>query len=117
MSQDSMMEASEKLCTDIVPQRYIQVSDHWFQCPYCGLAWERGGKREGFVKAGAMRHVFGCWTVLLLNAGYTTGKATVGGYRAEPVSESHPKIVQSVKAIAKARQKAGLTPTRQPARA
>ncbi len=55
---------------DVVPDRMLGLHASFFRCPYCGNQWQRGGKREGFLKAGASRHVRACREFLLFRAGY-----------------------------------------------
>jgi hypothetical protein len=55
---------------EIVPDKLMRQSRHFFQCPYCEHTWERGGSKEGFVKVAAWRHVGTCREVLLFRAGY-----------------------------------------------
>lgn len=102
--------AVQLLCDQVVPERRLLVSTHYFVCPYCGKHWECGGHKEGFSKAGAMRHVFGCWEVLLLENGYLVGNITPGGNEALSVDCAPLKMMRSVKALARSRAKAGLIP-------
>lgn len=54
----------------IVPRRALRIFIPVFSCPYCGRQWNRGGQKEGFVKAGATLHVESCYEILLWQAGY-----------------------------------------------
>lgn len=55
----------------IVPNRLLEVHHGIFRCPYCGRTWDRGGHKEGFVKAAANNHVAMCYEILVWLAGYT----------------------------------------------
>jgi hypothetical protein len=102
---------SFKTCDQVVPDQVLLVLPHTFQCPFCGANWERGGHKEGFVKASAFRHVAGCRAVVLLDKGYLADLWTSQGQIAVPVADAHPKLVKAVKLIKRARTKAGLVPT------
>lgn len=99
---------------DLVPRQMLLVSRSWFRCPYCDHVWDRGGRKEGFVKARAQSHVYGCWEVCLFLLGYTIGDyvrnrgLTLGGrQKAVPIADSHPRIVRSTSALMRRRKRAG----------
>lgn len=39
----------------------LSVNYMFLWCPYCDKTWARGGRAEGFRKAGAQRHVWSCF--------------------------------------------------------
>lgn len=47
----------------------LVITPDVFACPYCRKRWERGGKKEGFVKAAAHSHVHTCFEVSLYRVG------------------------------------------------
>jgi len=44
------------------------------KCPICGKAWQLLGRGQGFVKAGAFRHVSACFSAQLAERGLQLGK-------------------------------------------
>lgn len=52
--------------------KLIQGRDRW-RCPLCERTWPREGGAQGFVKAGARRHVSACWEKKLLAHGLKMG--------------------------------------------
>lgn len=72
---------------EIVPIRGLQIYPSHFRCPHCPRTADRGGKAEGFRKAGMSNHVAACREVRLLEAGFVE-RVTVSGKReAMPVDE------------------------------
>lgn len=63
-----------------------------WSCPLCRICWEREGRGSGFVKAGALRHVYACWEKSVAKRGYTIGiwSERRSGYRLHPI-KTHPK--------------------------
>lgn len=76
-----------RLARQIVPWLGLYRGVSHFRCPHCDKTWERGGHKEGFVKAAASTHVFQCWEILLFQAGYYRGDYMKGGELAEPISK------------------------------
>jgi len=97
-------------CEELVAERPLLVGPSVFHCPYCGHQWQRGGHKEGFVKAGAFRHVSGCRQVLLFEKGYVQGQWVDGAQLAIAVAKAHPKQVLSAKTTKRARARSGLLP-------
>lgn len=44
------------------------------KCPVCGRTWQLHGRGQGFVKAGAFRHVSACFVAELAKRGLQMGK-------------------------------------------
>jgi len=100
-------------CDKVMPRRLLNIRGWHFICPYCSFAWERGGHKEGFVKAAAARHVYTCYTIVLFQAGFVEGNYTDNGSIAEPFdakSDYHARIARSVKSSLARRVKAGFQP-------
>jgi hypothetical protein len=104
-------------CRDIVPWFALHVGSSTFWCPYCERTWERGGHKEGFVKAGAQRHVHSCWEILLFQRGYTIGEyRSRGGQMATPLAKLdgsepwHKSWIRSIKASIARRRREGFVP-------
>lgn len=98
-------------CEQVIPEKKLRAFIDVFQCPYCGMQWERGGKKEGFVKAGAFRHVAGCRNVLLFERGYVPGMWVEGRQLAVPLAEASAKSIQCIRATQRSRIKTGFAPT------
>lgn len=50
------------------------------ECPVCNKTWEyQVGRKAGFVKAGAAKHVYSCWERKLKAEGLVIGKHTPQG--------------------------------------
>lgn len=109
-SIDSDLSVDETLCDLLVPNLHLVVAPSLFVCPYCQETWMRGGKKEGFVKSGAYRHVHGCRLVLIYDAGYIPDRWIDGQQIALPVAISDPELVKSMKRIKHSRSKAGRFP-------
>lgn len=73
------MAKAAKLAKDVFAWKGLCISPRAFWCSYCGKEWERGGHKEGFVKASASRHVYNCWQVGLFLRGYVVDGWTRGG--------------------------------------
>lgn len=99
---------SDELGVDAV----LVVTPVHFVCPYCSAGWPRGGHKEGFVKAGAFRHVSGCRAVVMFDMGFVPDRWVDGKQLAVPVTAAHPKITKSIKRIKRARSRDGLSPVR-----
>jgi hypothetical protein len=97
-------------CDQLMPIVRLVELPHAFVCQYCGTQWARGGSKEGFVKAGASRHVTGCQKVLLLEKGYVADKWIAEGQTAVPIADAQPKVVQAVKLLKRSRARSGLAP-------
>lgn len=103
---------------DIVLQRYVKVWWGQFECPYCHKTWQRGGHKEGFVKAAAFQHVAACWEIVLFDAGYAlhqwlqTGRTVVPIADAPSVMSWWPRDRRSILAAKRRRAREGLTPRR-----
>jgi hypothetical protein len=86
--------------------RYLRIEPDVFYCPYCQKTWDRGGHKEGFVKASALRHVHGCWEVFLYKEGYLNGGWEKGKIKLYDVSEAgqfHPSFLRNVKSTVRRR--------------
>jgi len=107
---DQMTEAvtSDELVVDAA----LVVTPIHFVCPYCGAGWLRGGHKEGFVKAGAFRHVSGCRAVVMFDMGFVPDRWADGNQLAVPATTAHPNVVKGIKRIKRARSRAGLFPAR-----
>lgn len=112
-----------KLCQDVLPFQGLRHSGSSFWCPYCERTWERGGHKEGFVKASASRHVYGCWAVGLYLRGYMIGNYTRRGDQALPLDKAkqqirdgriHPRYLRAVKAAVAQRRRDGTLDKLQP---
>ena len=66
-----------KRAKDIFEQHFLIIHSYDFACPYCGRTVPRGGKAEGFRKAGFAHHVYACWEIGLYLRGYLI---TDGGF-------------------------------------
>lgn len=111
------LRKGEKIGEKVIPRRGMTVSDWSFGCPYCGRTVRRGGRAEGFRKSGFATHVFVCWEVLLFQAGYVrTDSTMMRGTPVEPVSnldgskEWHKRILRSLRAAVRNRERAGQVP-------
>lgn len=96
----------EELIVDAV----LKVTPIHFVCPYCGGWWLRGGHKEGFVKAGAFRHVSSCRAVVMFDMGFVPDRWVDGKQLAVPVATANENMVKSIQRIKRARTKAGLSP-------
>ena len=99
--------------TSLMKPRYLGISLFNFSCPYCGKRWDRGGHKEGFVKAAANRHVHGCWEVWL----YCTYQRFNGGWKegayeflTESEAKKWPRLYKGVKALVRKRKRDGYAP-------
>jgi hypothetical protein len=99
----------------VYPRQGLGVGSSWFRCRHCGKTWERGGHKEGFVKASASRHAFGCWEVGLFLRGYLLGEYRPGGETAIPIRTARNKYpdgtkraIRGLQAQIRQRRKAGL---------
>lgn len=108
---------------DVVPRHGLRVYPHYFVCPYCARTFERGGRKEGFVKSGASNHVYACWTVGLYLRGYTPGNYTAGHQRALTIAEAergvregkiHKNYLRGLKALVAKRRREGVLGLLQP---
>lgn len=92
-------------CESIVPQRGLRIQHDRFACPYCARTVRRGGKAEGFRKAGFASHVAQCWEILLFQGGYLPGPYSdrVQDHIAIPLTSTDPAyagyIARRTKAI------------------
>lgn len=79
------------LAKDVFEWRGLAIGRTTFWCPYCEKTWERGGHKEGFVKASASRHVYNCWQVGLFLRGYVVGQWRRGGDTAMTIVEAEKR--------------------------
>lgn len=94
------------LAAGVVPIARLKICPTFFYCPLCQKQWDRGGHKEGFVKASAHRHVHVCWEIELFKRGYTIGPDTVeSGEEAIPIARSHPRMVRAIKANIRRRRR------------
>lgn len=77
-----------KFAKDVFEWRGLAIGPSTFRCQYCGKTWDRGGHKEGFVKASASRHVYNCWQVGLFLRGYVVGQWRSGGDTAMTIDEA-----------------------------
>jgi len=104
------------LCEDVFEKFGLIIRSYCFECPYCGRETPRGGKAEGFRKAGMSHHVFACWEIGLFLRGYTIGKYTTRGRHGQvamPIETTRaetwgPKFIKSIKANIRKREKDGV---------
>ena len=94
----------------------LKVHFSSFSCPYCGKEWDRGGHKEGFVKAAATRHVHGCYEVWL----YAHYKLFAAGWRAgqqvyitEQEAKKYPRFRKAVLSLVRRRKREGYNPAEQ----
>lgn len=107
--------ASKPTANEVVAKRYLIIGHHEFRCPYCGRSFERGGRKEGFVKSGANNHVYACWESKLYLAGYIVGGySDAGSHEAIPVASVDHKdpgwkrYIRGIKANLATRRRAGV---------
>lgn len=105
-------------CETIVPKRFMRIGSYTFTCPYCTRNVPRGGKAEGFRKAGFASHVAQCWEILLYLAGYLPGSWVEGGHSLVPLNTTDPKLMpyverrtRAIKAHIRKRAREGFTPS------
>lgn len=91
----------------VVPYRSLVVSYGIFRCPYCGRSWNRGGHKEGFVKAAAMNHVAMCHEILLWHAGYVMTRWE----KVRPIDTADSRTRRRVMAAIAKRRRDGWMPT------
>lgn len=71
----SAVLSSGGLCVgDYVRTPPLRQHPNALVCPICGKTWLRDGRGQGFVKAGAFRHVVACWRNALASQGLAIGK-------------------------------------------
>lgn len=109
------MAKAVKLAEDVFEKRGLIIRPSSFACPYCGRSIHRGGKAEGFRKAGMSHHVYNCWEIGVYLRGYFVGEYTRGprwGQRAIPIAEAqkadwHRRVMRSMGAAIRKRRKDG----------
>lgn len=93
-SRSKLRSHQTLLADDIVPRRHIQIHTHEFGCPYCKHTCPRGGRAEGFRKAGMNSHIAMCYETVLLMTGYVQGDYQQLGNRhghiAQPYDAGNP---------------------------
>jgi hypothetical protein len=85
-----------KFARDVFEWRGLAVSSSAFRCQYCGKTWERGGHKEGFVKASASRHAYNCWQVGLFLRGYVVSAWQRGGETVMTIAEAKERESRGV---------------------
>lgn len=74
--------------------RGLVINAGEFRCPYCDKRWERGGHKEGFVKAAASSHVITCFEVDLFKRGlmvHPNGSMVNWAYAVTPLDRDDPR--------------------------
>lgn len=85
-----------RFARDVFEWRGLAVGFSVFRCPFCGKTWDRGGHKEGFVKASALRHVYNCWQVGLFLRGYVVGQWRRGGETVMTIAEAKEREARGV---------------------
>jgi hypothetical protein len=85
---------------DIVPPSGLRHHDHFFSCQICQRTFERGGRREGFVKSGASNHALTCREIVAFLRGFVLGgyDAGRGAQTALPAAEADPYTRRRIQA-------------------
>lgn len=101
------MTAPDTVAADPPKDRALTIRNAYFACPYCGKKWDRGGRKEGFVKSGASNHVWGCYTIVLADLGLAP-TSQYGGLH--PLADAYPRHRRSVTRLRRSREREGLSP-------
>lgn len=105
-----LLPEGEVFADTLVKERHLSIYASFFECPYCARVWDRGGRKEGFVKSAANNHVYACFQLRLTAHGYFASSFVEGRRKALSFGKllEHkrgPIVIRSLKAaLLKARR-------------